>query len=503
VSQLKTLFVPLCVLEPSWFVRVKHVLNHKNAKAPSAQRTQIHHTVYNSSMQKNMNKILILSMLSFSIHLNAQRDTSILFKEPSDSTGFGTADGKPVSQEIGVGGGHMVSDDGRVELIFPDSALEQNTVISIQPTKNLAPNGVGKSYLFEPSGTQFKKAVHIVFHYTNEEAEICPPDLMGLAMQDHTGKWTFFDYDDWDSAGGTLKGSIHHFSGITNVNKIQLQADKDLLGVWEESFVWVNDISRLFKGVYDPATFLVEQYRLWLANNILGGDQWNGMINEQAYRSTGGTFAYAVYHAPKILPAKNAVKITLQIHILKGKNNVSSLQKSLSCYILIYEDYDVKISMDMGKGFGSMQWVDESSFTMRVTKYVVILEGSIKNQNLDVKGKTGCARYINKAKCSGPIHVTGISKYKLTPGKPFTQVDIFFDLSEGVVEPQFEVTSCPGAIGPPTPLVLTQRWPTKMSFFATDKPVLLSLWKDAGGVVQEEDPNDIIAKIEPPNWDDY
>lgn len=164
--------------------------------------------------------MLRFAVLFFSLGVHAQADTTklqadtsgIKFIEVSDSTGFGTPDGKLVSKEIGGAGGTIVSEDGKVELNFPADALATNTVISIQPATNLAPNGTGKSYQFEPSGIQFKKPVQIIFHYTDEEAETCPPDLMGLAMQDRTGKWSFFDYDDWDSASRTLKGFIHHFS---------------------------------------------------------------------------------------------------------------------------------------------------------------------------------------------------------------------------------------------------------------------------------------------------
>jgi hypothetical protein len=67
-----------------------------------------------------MNKIFFLCLLLFSTGVYAQTDTTgIWLFEPSDSTGFGTPDGKLVSKEIGPAGGKIVSEDGRVELIFP------------------------------------------------------------------------------------------------------------------------------------------------------------------------------------------------------------------------------------------------------------------------------------------------------------------------------------------------------------------------------------------------
>src|SRR5438045_2117146 len=119
-----------------------------------------------------MKKIFTSALLFLSLYLPAQNDSSsIHIIEPSDSTAIASPEGKLVSKVIGTAGGRIVSDDGRVELIFPANALTANTSISIQPTTNPAPNGSGKAYSFEPSGIQFKKPVQIIFHYTDEEAE--------------------------------------------------------------------------------------------------------------------------------------------------------------------------------------------------------------------------------------------------------------------------------------------------------------------------------------------
>src|SRR5438045_3342161 len=161
----------------------------------------------------SMKKLLIATLLLSSFCAYAQTDLSgIESPEPIDSTGFGKADGRLVRKDIGAAGGTIISEDGRVELIFPAGAVTTNTTISIQPTINLAPNGIGKSYWFEPSGTQFKKPVQIIFHYTDKESEVGSPGLMALGMQDHKGRWTLIDYDDWDSTSKVLKGFIYHFT---------------------------------------------------------------------------------------------------------------------------------------------------------------------------------------------------------------------------------------------------------------------------------------------------
>src|SRR5215813_10088843 len=106
-----------------------------------------------------MKKLLFFITPLFSLCVNAQIDSTkaladtsmIKFIEPPDSTGFGIPDGQLVSKEIGPSGGTIVSDDGRMELIFPADALTASTSTSIQPVTNLAPNGAGKAYKCEPS----------------------------------------------------------------------------------------------------------------------------------------------------------------------------------------------------------------------------------------------------------------------------------------------------------------------------------------------------------------
>src|SRR3954466_5389206 len=171
---------------------------------------------------------LIVAYCCSAIAVNGQTDSAAMMaKLFADSTALGTPDGQLTSKQIGATGGKIISDDGRIELIFPPGALTTNTTISIQPTSNTLANGSGKSYWFEPSGTQFKKPVEFVFHYSDEEADACPPDLMGIGMQDKKGNWSFFKYEAWDSMAKIRKGYIHHFSGVSNVYIMSLYISKD------------------------------------------------------------------------------------------------------------------------------------------------------------------------------------------------------------------------------------------------------------------------------------
>src|SRR5689334_9004770 len=99
-----------------------------------------------------MKKLAVVVLFFVCFSANGQDDTTHFFKVLSDSTAIGTPDGKLVSKEIGTQGGSVRSEDGKVELVFPEGALEKNTTITIQSATNPAPNGAGKSYQFEPSG---------------------------------------------------------------------------------------------------------------------------------------------------------------------------------------------------------------------------------------------------------------------------------------------------------------------------------------------------------------
>jgi len=56
-------------------------------------------------------------------------------------TAVGKPIGEEVTEEIGKDGGTITSDDGRIELIFPQEALNKKKKIKIRAVTNLAANG--------------------------------------------------------------------------------------------------------------------------------------------------------------------------------------------------------------------------------------------------------------------------------------------------------------------------------------------------------------------------
>lgn len=376
-----------------------------------------------------MKKLFVAVLFFSSFQSNAQTDTSAFqFAKFFDSTGFGTPDGKLVNKEIGSAGGKIVSDDNRVELIFPAGALTSNTTISIQPVTNLAPNGVGKSYWFEPSGIQFKKPVQIIFHYTDEEAEICPPDWMSLGVQSKNGKWSFVDYESFDSISKTLTGFIHHFSGASNINDVQLKPNKTKLPVDGVTSIDVIDISSISSSYsWEPAELPGANNLLWYASGVLNGNERTGKIGTSNIPSGNNRLWQAYYLAPRFLPQKNPVKISVEIYRKKGRG----LRKTITCYILVYDMYKISVIHEIkGDDFGIKEFlgggelIDSASCIVKVYPHEIRIS-DIQNYEPAITKTPGVEHggtlelKIFTAGTQGSIHLTtDYSSFRLSGDYP-------------------------------------------------------------------------------------
>ena len=372
-----------------------------------------------------MKKILVpilCSWLALAFHFSVlfAQDSlmQIKYVEPPDSTAIGIPDGRLANKEIGPSGGTIMSADNRIELIFPAGALEQITLISIQPTTNFAPNGTGKAYWFNPSGIQFKKPVQLIFHYTDEEAETCPAELMGLAMQDKTGKWDFLDYEEWDSVSKTLKGFIHHFSGASNVWKLEMYPEKFHLSVNESTELVILDVSRKFgpevksEWGFQPGSFNVQQKIAWYVNGVRIGNSFVGTINQDAFAfSKNERVIWGAYTAPSVMPRNNPVTIKGVVYVSTGKEK--NVQRVLKCYVSVYDAYKISVINNFtGRvGMGG-KLVDSASFVVVVDPEGVTID-EIKNYSPSVlkEGKrVGCKEKHYVEGAPGPINITETTK---------------------------------------------------------------------------------------------
>ena len=277
-----------------------------------------------------MKKLLVLVLLLSAVYTNAQNNKAeeeeqtdsieIKYIDLPQSTAIGAAAGKMVSKEIGSAGGKIVSDDGRVELIFPEGALKETTMISIQPIENLIPNGSGNGYRFEPSGIRFNKPVELIFHYTKEDEASCPALLMFMGSQSDNGKWEFMDYEDWDSTKRTLKGFISHFSQMVNGKLVRLSEEEVTLKVGRKHNFSIFIVNPPEPEPTDPnedalpalpnIAPLGDERAEWSVNGKAGGTPKFGLIKAGKNRST------ANYSAPTMLTNDEYITVGLKTYLV-------------------------------------------------------------------------------------------------------------------------------------------------------------------------------------------
>ena len=387
-----------------------------------------------------MKKLSFILLLFFFVCATAQRDTSSLksFRQ-LDSTGVGIPSGDPVSSEIGPAGGKLVSSDGRIELTFPAGALIDTKRITIQPTTNLFDSVSGKAYLFEPSGLQFKKPVQVILHYTEEEDETCPADLMAFAMQDEKGKWTSFEYDEWDSTARILKGYLHHFCSFTNVFKIQLLTDPTVM-VTHSVDVQVIEKTKVVDQLEQPpfATLNALNKREWFVNGVGGGNAFEGFLKDDlAARSGSMLFLIGNYKAPQFLPEKNPVKLSLGVRYYSSKKK-DFVWRLCSTKIIVFDAYAIELSHTATGRVGmNAQIKDVAQFVVsiyprRFRENLVV--DQIKNSAPEVlkNGRAGPFKEeISVNGAEGSIHITDqIKNVMISKGNPPT---VHFEFNTGEV----------------------------------------------------------------------
>jgi hypothetical protein len=356
----------------------------------------------------------------------AQKDSiGNKFNSVVDSTGFGQPEGNRITKEIGTDGGTVTSEDGNVELHFPKGALESTTVISIQTISNLAPNALGKAYQFGPDGTSFKIPVEIRVRYTKEEEEFCPPDLMSIAMQDRTGKWTFIDFEEYDSTTRTLSGLIEHFSTFSRIADITINPKETRLKIKKEIELLLSDVR------HTAALLHSNQNLAAYVNGVPNGDDRNGTVRTYTEQVKSYTIILAVYTAPAALPELNPVTATFDLAVVKvnkKKGVTRTIQKTIKCKITVYDEFKIEVTAlwdNTSLGMGTSIWTDTSSFkfqleTISSSRTALVIRhrpGDIYNSPLTLKvlnPAPGCTyTYVNKDVCKGFAHISEVQDINL------------------------------------------------------------------------------------------
>lgn len=384
-----------------------------------------------------MKKIIFIIFLLVSVALSAQDISADDTTAKPAITEAGKPTGKIVEKMMNKDGGHLVSEDGTVELIIPSSALSKKTKISIQPMTNTMPNGNGKAYRLEPSGIQFQKPVQIVFHYDPEESEDSTQLLMGIAMQDDKGQWYSLNKFTLDTPAKTISGNINHFSVWAEYDKLKLivfsNNNSNIAGLTPRLKVkkWAG-LAIIGVGVTpkpatensndelsELSTWMPPTKLIWRVNRIIKGDDAVGKLVKGEIDESKGR--YNDYKAPDNIPNQNPVAISVELVGASDKfKGVTYKNLKLVSNILIYDNaYEVKMisSLDgtAGSELGKVTYKDSGSFVVSLNgKDTKIIEKVNKNtpDKLDYEGKCE-VKQLKPG--SGNIHIIGAKSIKVIP----------------------------------------------------------------------------------------
>ena len=116
------------------------------------------------------------------------------------------------SKTIGNNGGTLSNASNTVVLSVPAQSLPTNVTLSIKPTEDTAPSGVGKIFKLEPEGQKFDKPITLSFIYSEADAQITDPELMAVAFKKSDGTWETLANLKLDKNTRSISGQTTHFS---------------------------------------------------------------------------------------------------------------------------------------------------------------------------------------------------------------------------------------------------------------------------------------------------
>jgi hypothetical protein len=393
-------------------------------------------------------------------------NVTIKYLRMDSVTAVGKPTGDDVSQEIGKDGGTITSDDGRMELIFPEDALNKKKKIKIQPITNLAANGSGVAYKMEPSGIKFQKPVTLVFHYSEDDLSGTSSEFKGIASQDENGRWQEMPEVLLDTVAKTITTQINHFSSYASFDKIVLRPQHARVKVEKTIQMEIHFVfSDLDAGIALPPTIPTPQ---WTVNSIPFGNSFVGTITPLITN-------HSKFTAPAGLPDDNPVAVAAELKGLQFTFNKKSFKDpALVSHLLIY-DKAYSITMDV--------WVDNSEdgmCTTRITdhgEFTLVMEGTrsmikeISNRNLQLRfNPCPCVpSWVNRP-LAGPINTIGAKRIDVTPASlpssPFRHVKIL--LNHAVSPLPIVKHACPAQ--QPNPPIGGVYLPPLIEFDANNEP---------------------------------
>ncbi|MEI6061841.1 MAG: hypothetical protein WCR72_14135 [Bacteroidota bacterium] len=135
--------------------------------------------------------------------------------------------GTTTTKIIGLAGGVIKSENGKISLDFPAGALIKNTEISIVEAKNEAPNGCGNSFNLLPDGLTFTKPAKLTLKFTENEINGASAEALRVLTQISDSIYEVDMNTSLDIYNKTISSNINHFSkwGFASINRLNLVPD--------------------------------------------------------------------------------------------------------------------------------------------------------------------------------------------------------------------------------------------------------------------------------------
>jgi len=352
--------------------------------------------------------------------------TCVYAQTNSDTKAFITPFGKPIGdsviKKVDPSGATIKSADGNMEIIFPPAALDQQTMIGIQPIHNQITDGDDGAYQLEPSGIEFKKPVQLIFHYTggNENA-----DLKSIGWQDDAGQWHRVKKIVVDTIGKTISCQTSHFSRWARFDKIYLSPAYASVKVNKSLALHILSLEDLRDRLGDELSAASESSTAskdddllatphpqhyfsgdWTVNGIVTGNGEVGTVTKEGNRD-------AIYKAPGVVPSGNPVAASVQIYS-DQQNKKLLLTSNIT---VIGDQYHLTyIHIDEN---GCYFVVDSSSCILNMEKSKVRISNIINYKPWSDWPDCGGCHYewTNKGSFRGLAEINGIAGSTITPPK--------------------------------------------------------------------------------------
>jgi hypothetical protein len=234
----------------------------------------------------------------------------------------GTPLGSSVTGTIGSTGGTLITDDGKVEFVFPAGALNKATDIVIQPIISNIPLAIGNAYRLLPENTQFLNPVILKYHYSPDELEETFPEAIFIAHQNTDGIWQAHGNVVTDTLNKIISAQLFHFSDWGLFSAYRLEVSDEIVDPDEQVDLKIKEITGAssFFSLGQQATAPIGSPVSPVSGTDFQIDQtWSLPVNRGSITTSAGR---STYTAPSVFPSNssfNLVRIVGKITISPNK----------------------------------------------------------------------------------------------------------------------------------------------------------------------------------------